>query len=149
MDSIDRSLVNMLQEGIEICERPFAAIARALGTAEPDLTERLARLLADGTLSRFGPMYNAAEMGGAFTLAAMSVPQGDFDCVAGLVNAHSEVAHNYERDHPLNMWFVVAAERPEGVEEVIGEIERETGLRVVNLPKLNEYFLDLRLAVQP
>jgi DNA-binding Lrp family transcriptional regulator len=149
MDDIDRAIVNRLQDGIEVCERPFAAVAQAVGIPEPDLTERLERLLADGTLSRFGPMYNVAEMGGAFTLAAMGVPPGDFDHVAGLVNAHPEVAHNYERDHPLNMWFVVATEHPESVGQVIAEIERETGLQVVNLPKLHEYFLDLRLPVRP
>lgn len=149
MDSLDRAIVDRLQDGIEICEQPFAALATALRITETELAERLERLLTDGTLTRFGPMYNAAEMGGAFTLAALSVPAGDFERIAGLVNAHPEVAHNYERDHALNMWFVVAAERLEGVAQVIGEIERETGLPVLNLPKLDVYFLDLRLPVQP
>ena len=149
MDSLDRTLVERLQDGVEICERPFAPLALALGTTEADIATRLERLLADGTLSRFGPMYDAAEMGGAFTLAAMSVPADAFERVAAVVNAHPEVAHNYERDHALNMWFVVAAERPEDISRVIGEIERETGLRVLDLPKLNEYFLDLRLPVGP
>ncbi len=149
MDSVDRAIVDRLQGGIEICERPFASVAGSLGIAETELTARLARLLGDGTLSRFGPMYNAAELGGAFTLAAMSVPADDFERVAGLVNAHPEVAHNYEREHALNMWFVLATERPEQVTEVIGAIEQETGITVVNLPKLAEYFLDLRFPVQP
>jgi len=149
MDNIDRAIVNRLQDGIEICERPLTPVAQLIGISEAALISRVDRLLADGTLSRFGPMYNVAELGGAFTLAAMSVPAGEFDRVAGLVNAHPEVAHNYERDHALNMWFVVAAERPEGIEDVIGEIERETGYEVLNLPKLTEYFLDLRLPVQP
>jgi len=149
MDSLDRALVEQLQDGIGVCERPFAPLAQALGTTEGDVTARLQRLLDDGTLSRFGPMYDAAAMGGAFTLAAMSVPADAFEQVAAVVNAHPEVAHNYERDHPLNMWFVVAAERPGGIAQVIGEIERETGLRVLDLPKLNEYFLDLRVPVRP
>jgi len=149
MDSVDRAIVDRLQGGIEICERPFASVAGSLGIAETELTARLARLLGDGTLSRFGPMYNAAELGGAFSLAAMSVPADDFERVAGLVNAHPEVAHNYEREHALNMWFVLATERPEQVTEVIGAIEQETGITVVNLPKLAEYFLDLRFPVQP
>ncbi|MBX6369938.1 MAG: Lrp/AsnC family transcriptional regulator, partial [Rhodospirillales bacterium] len=69
-----------------------------------------------------------------------------FEEVAALVNAHPEVAHNYERDDALNMWFVVAAERPERVAEVLGEIARETGLEVLDLPKRTEFFLELRLA---
>jgi siroheme decarboxylase len=148
MDSIDRAIVDRLQDGIEICERPFTSVAQSLGIPEAELISRVDRLLADGTLSRFGPMYNVAALGGAFTLAAMSVPADDFERSAGLVNAHPEVAHNYERDHVLNMWFVVAAERPEGVGQVLREIESETGYEVLVLPKLTEYFLDLRLPVQ-
>jgi DNA-binding Lrp family transcriptional regulator len=147
MDEIDRAVVNRLQHGIEVCERPFAGVAAELGIGEADLVSRLERLLAAGKLSRFGPMYNAAGMGGAFTLAAMSVPAQDFERVAALVNAHPEVAHNYERDHAFNMWFVLACERPDDVARVIASIERETGLAVLDLPKLDEYFLDLRIAV--
>jgi siroheme decarboxylase len=147
MDEFDRAIVNRLQEGIEVCERPFAQIAQSLGIQESEVAERLERLLAEGTLSRFGPMYDAFRMGGAFTLAALSAPPADFERVAGLVNAHPEVAHNYQREHAFNMWFVVAAERPEEVQRVIGEIERETGLGVLDLPKLAEYYLDLRLPV--
>ncbi|MCZ7565375.1 MAG: AsnC family transcriptional regulator [Burkholderiales bacterium] len=147
MDELDRAVVNRLQHGVEVAARPFAPVAAALDVEEDALLARIARLLADGALTRFGPMYDATAMGGAFTLAAMSVPAADFDRVAALVNAHPEVAHNYEREHALNMWFVVACERPEAVARVIADIERETGLAVLDLPKLDEYFLDLRIAV--
>ena len=33
-----------------------------------------------------------------------------------MVNAHPEVAHNYEREHALNMWFVLATERPSEID---------------------------------
>jgi hypothetical protein len=56
------------------------------------------------------------------------------------------VAHNYERTHELNMWFVVATERPERIGGVLREIEAATGLPVLDLPKLEEYFLQLRLS---
>lgn len=149
MDERDRAVVNRLQHGIGVAEHPFAPVAAELGMDERELLARLERLLADGTLSRFGPMYDAAAMGGAFTLAAMRVPAADLDRVAALVNAHPEVAHNYEREHALNMWFVVACERRAEVARVLADIARETGLEVLDLPKLDEYFLDLRLAVQP
>ena len=96
---------------------------------------RLKRLLVDGALTRFGPMYHAERLGGAFTLAAIKVPAEDFERVAGIVNGFPEVAHNYQREHAFNMWFVLATERPERVGEVIGDIERATGLKVHNLPK--------------
>jgi hypothetical protein len=61
------------------------------------------------------------------------------------VNAHPEVAHNYERDHRLNMWFVVAADDVSRIEPLIQAIERETGRPVLNLPREEEYFVQLRL----
>lgn len=145
MDELDRVLVNRLQDGVEVVEHPFAAIAAELAIGEAEVCGRLQRLLDEGILSRFGPMIDAEAIGGAFTLAAMSVPPHDFERVAKLVNAHKEVAHNYRREHRFNMWFVVATEQPERVGSLLGEIERETGYRALNLPKRREYFLRLKL----
>jgi len=146
MDLIDRRLINALQGGFPIAERPYAEVAARLGLEEIQVIARIERLLDEGQLSRFGPMYDAERMGGALTLAAMAVPAERFDEVAALVNAFPAVAHNYERSHELNMWFVLATERPEQIAEVLGAIETATGLPVLDLPKLDEYFLLLRLS---
>jgi len=145
MDDLDRAIVNGLQGGFPLCERPFAAAAQQLGTSEGELIRRIGALLAEGTLTRFGPLYDVEKMGGAFTLCAMRVPAREFKRVAALVNAHPEVAHNYERAHDFNMWFVLAAAAPEALAATIEAIERETGLAVLNLPRREEYFVELRL----
>lgn len=145
LDALDRRIVNRLQDGLPICERPYAAVAEELAIGEEDLLARLRELLDAGVLSRFGPLYHAERLGGALTLAAMAVPEERFDSVAELVNAHPEVAHNYARDHALNMWFVLATERPEAVGRVLAEIERTTGLAVYDMPKIEEFFVGLRL----
>jgi DNA-binding Lrp family transcriptional regulator len=111
------------------------------------LIARLKRLLADGALTRFGPMYHAERLGGALTLAAMQVPESDFGRVADIVNGFPEVAHNYERRHEFNMWFVLATERPGRIGEVIREIEQASGLKVYNLPKQEEFYVGLRFEV--
>lgn len=145
MDAIDRRIINGLQGGLPLCERPYAEAARQLDLSENELIERLGKLLADGVLSRFGPMYHAERLGGALTLAAMAVPAERFDGVTEIVNAFPEVAHNYARDHALNMWFVVATDHPDRIAEVIDAIETETGLTVYNMPKIEEFFVGLRL----
>lgn len=146
MDEPGRRVVNGLQGGFPLCRRPFAAAARTLGMQEKELMGRMEKLLSEGTLTRFGPMYDAERLGGAFTLCAMSVPPADFERVAGLVNAHPEVAHNYERAHRFNMWFVLAAARRTRLAEVIGMIEAETGYAVLDLPREEEYFVELKLS---
>lgn len=145
LDEVDRRIVNALQDGFPICERPFAAAAAPLGLSEEELIDRIERLLADGTLTRFGPLFDVARLGGNFTLAAMQVPAESFDAVAALVNAQDEVAHNYARDHALNMWFVVAAASEAEVQAAIARIEAQSGLPVLAFPKEREFFVDLRL----
>lgn len=145
MDEVDKAIINRLQQGFPISSSPYRQVADQLGIGEEDLLKRLQSLLADGVLSRFGPMYHAEQLGGALTLAAMKVPDERFDEVTAIVNAFPEVAHNYARNHSLNMWFVLATERPEQVQAVIEAIEQQTGLIVYNMPKIQEYYVGLQL----
>jgi DNA-binding Lrp family transcriptional regulator len=145
MDELDRAIVNGLQGGFPLCSRPYEAVADKFNVNEHELLERLKALLADGTLTRFGPMFDAERLGGAFTLCAMSVPAADFERVAGLVNAHPEVAHNYEREHRFNMWFVLATASAAENARMVSLIEKETGYPVLDLPREAEYFVELKL----
>lgn len=144
MDELDRCIINRLQDGLPVCERPYALIARELSITESELVARLEALLNEGLLTRFGPMIHAEALGGGLTLAAMQVPDEDLERVIETVNACPEVAHNYERDHALNLWFVIATEEPEQITAVINRIEQDTGYPVYNFPKQEEYFLNLR-----
>ena len=147
MNTTDRNIINNLQGGFPICERPYAEAAAKLGLSEDELIGRVDSLLENGTLSRFAPMYHAERLGGALTLAAMKIPIQDFDRVAEIVNGFSEVAHNYAREHAFNMWFVLATEKPSRISEVISDIEKATGYSVYNMPKLDEFFVGLRFEV--
>jgi DNA-binding Lrp family transcriptional regulator len=145
LDATDRLLINLLQDGIPLTHSPFARIAQQAAIAEAEVAERIARLREIGAVTRFGPFLDAEAMGGAFCLCAMAVPPERFDEVVTSVNAHPEVAHNYERQHRLNMWFVLACERPEEIADAAARIERETGLKVLRFPKLQEFFIGFRV----
>ncbi len=146
LDETDRAILNRMQDDLPLTSHPYAAVADELGIAESDLLARLSRMKEDRIITRFGPFFDAAAMGGAFCLCAMAVPPKDFETVLTKVNAHPEVAHNYERTHRLNMWFVLATETPEGIGAVADAIERETGIEVLRFPKLQEFFIGFRVA---
>ena len=146
LDEIDRTIINRLQGEFPISERPFAECAKRLNMDESDLLNRITHLIQENVATRFGPMYQIEKLGGAFTLAAMKVPADQFERVAAQVNAFQEVAHNYERNHIFNMWFVLATETPEGIAETIARIESTTGLKVFNMPKEREYFIGARFS---
>ena len=145
MDQIDRDIINGLHGGLAVCERPYLEAAQRLGLEEDELIARLSRMLAQGVLTRVGPLYQIERMGGAFTLAALHAPLEEYEQVAQRVNALPQIAHNYARDHELNMWFVIATETPGEIEQVIERIEQETGCSVFNFPKSREYFVELKL----
>lgn len=149
LDATDALLLRRLHGGFPLGERPYAEVAGELGLTEAEVLARLARLLDDGVLTRFGPLFQIERAGGQFVLAAMQVPEARFEAVAAQVNALPEVAHNYRREHRFNMWFVLACDSPEAARAACERIEALTGLAVFAFPKEREFFVELRLPFEP
>ena len=144
LDDRDRLLLNNVQGDFPLTSRPFRQIGEQLGMSEDEVIARIQRLLDEGALSRFGPVLNAPAMGGARTLAAMSVPPERLEEIAELVNRFDAVSHNYEREHRFNLWFVVSSDDPSEVERVLSTIRQRTGLPLMELPALEEYFVEVK-----
>ncbi|WP_418286138.1 Lrp/AsnC family transcriptional regulator [Halorubrum sp. DTA46] len=161
LSTLDRAIINAFQGGFPVTTRPFEPAAAALRDRGVDVTgselcERVRELDDAGTLSRFGALVNAEEIGGAASLVAMHAPADRFDEIVERLNEFTEVAHNYEREHPhLNVWFVVSvADHPDPdkdgsdrVEEVLAEIEDATGQETYNLPKQREFHVGAKFLV--
>lgn len=147
LDARDARLLERLHGELPLTDRPFADVGAELGMGEEEVLERLRRLYGRGVLTRFGPLVHIERAGGQFVLAALEVPAERFDEVTAIVNALPEVAHNYRREHALNMWFVVAAETPALCDAALQRIGRATGLAVHAFPKQREYFVELKLPV--
>ncbi len=147
LDELEKHLLNDFQDGFPLVERPFAAIASRLGTTEERVMEALRGLQADGMISRVGPVFRPNRIG-ASTLAAMAVPSQRLEQVAALVSAYPEVNHNYEREHEFNLWFVATAPDREHLTGVLEEIRRRTGIPVMDLPMVEDYFINLGFPLQ-
>ena len=145
LTELEREFINNFQGNFPLQERPFKAIAAQLNCSEDELIETARHLKSENLLSRFGPLYDAASLGGGLTLAAIAVPEERYGIVTEMVNAYPEVAHNYRREHTLNMWFVLATETPEEVDNVLRSIEHMTKLKVYNFPKQHEFYIGLWL----
>jgi siroheme decarboxylase len=145
MNESGRQFINQWQGNFPLVAQPFAIVAAELGITDEELISLIRELLEEGFLSRFGPLYDASSMGGSITLAALSVPEDNYEAVAKMVNAMPEVAHNYQREHRLNMWFVIATESADLLQATIDRIEQEVILPVYNFPKLQTFYLGLWL----
>ena len=140
--TLEQRLLNEFQQGMPLTSSPWADIAKQLGVYETTVLETLKRLQTEGVISRVGAVFRPNRIG-ASTLAAIAVPAAELEDVAAIVNEFVEVNHNYEREHRFNLWFVVVAEDEERLQTVIAEIEQRCGYPVLDLPLLNEHFIDL------
>ncbi|MEZ3116118.1 Lrp/AsnC family transcriptional regulator [Halobaculum sp. MBLA0147] len=146
LDETDAALIDDYQSDFPVAEEPFRLVADALGTTEADVLDRVERLRETGVFRRFGAVLNPPVIGSS-TLAAVAAPEDRFDAVAETINDYRQVNHNYRRDHEWNMWFVVTAASRERRDEILAEIEAETGCTVLNLPMLTDYYIDLEFPV--
>ena len=143
----ERRLLDGWQRGFPLTPRPYAAIARELGTTEAEVLAALGRLTAAGVIGRVGAVLRPRALG-ASTLAAMAVPAARLEEVAAIVSRHAGVNHNYEREHELNLWFVAAARDERALAAILADIEARTGLALHRLPMLEDYHVDLGFPLQ-
>ncbi|PIP79834.1 MAG: AsnC family protein [Gammaproteobacteria bacterium CG22_combo_CG10-13_8_21_14_all_40_8] len=147
LNETEKSIINQLQLGIPITHRPFQRCAKQFDLSEQQLIDMIKSLKQRGYISRFGPLFDVEKMGGLFCLCAVAVDESCWEPIAKIINAYPEVAHNYLREHEFNLWFVLACENQNHLDQTIKNIESETGCSVLALPKEREYFVQLFLEV--
>ncbi len=142
LDALDCRLLNEFQHDFPLTPTPYADLARRLDVGEEEVLARLARLQSAGVISRIGAVLRPNTVG-ASTLAAMHVPAHDLERVARLVSSYPEVNHNYEREHEMNLWFVVTAADAARRDCVLAQIEAASGYAVLSFPLEEDYHIDL------
>lgn len=140
-DRLGWRLLNEWQQDFPLCPAPFAELAGKLGVAENVVLRMLEKLRREGQIARVGAVF-APKRIGASTLAAVAVPPEKLSVVTNAINRFPEVNQNYVREHRYNLWFVVTAGSPGRLQAALGAIEQASGLPVLRLPLLNEYFAE-------
>ena len=142
MEDLTEKLLNDFQRNFPLNPMPFEQIAIALNTSTEVVIEKLKELQAKGAVSRVGPVFTPNTVG-VSTLAAMAIPTEKLEEVAEQVNSYEQVNHNYEREHTFNLWFVATADNKDTLQDTLSKIEKQTGYKVLSLPLLKEYHIDL------
>jgi len=142
LSPLERAIVNRFQHGFPRVPRPYAAMGAEVGCSEAQALAAVRALSARGVLQRVGAVVRSGSVG-CSTLAAMRVPTERLAEVAAFVSAIPEVNHNYEREHELNLWFVVAAPDEVRLQAVLDDIAEVTGIEVLDLRLVEAYHIDL------
>jgi DNA-binding Lrp family transcriptional regulator len=149
MDDLDRKLLSRLQTDFPLEGRPFAVLARELGTDELSVMERVRRLWDAGYIRRIGPVIDIRRAGGASVLAAVAAPPERLEEVGRLVGEFEGVSHCYHREGrnvplPFNLWFTVSAGSNAELAERLGAISARIGLPVRSLPMRRQFKINVR-----
>jgi DNA-binding Lrp family transcriptional regulator len=142
LTALELALIDGWQRNFPMCARPYDLIARALGVREDDVLASLARMSSAGLISRVGVTVRP-NTAGASLLAAMQVPPAEVEAVAEIINREPGVNHNYEREHPINLWFVVTARDRQALAHTLQRIRQASGFDILELPLERAYFIDL------
>jgi DNA-binding Lrp family transcriptional regulator len=135
-------LLNDWQHHFPLRSTPFDHIGARYGATGDQVIRTLRLLHAEGAVSRVGAVFNIGA-GGAGLLCAMSVPREDVVDLAARVSREAAVNHNYEREHRLNLWFVVTSGNAQSAAAVADRIAAATGYAVWRLPMRRAFHIDL------
>jgi DNA-binding Lrp family transcriptional regulator len=144
LTKLQKQLCNALQNGLPICERPFAGIAKDLESSEEKILEQTRRLKNAGIIRRIGALLNYRALGMTSTLVAAHVPQQKIQEVAEIVNSLENVSHNYLRTHYYNLWFTLHAQTSKQIDSVLAGLFSRFDIVLHSLPARCVFKLDVR-----
>jgi len=150
MDTIDRQILQELQDHFPLKERPYDHLAERLHIPADELWERVQRMLDEGIIRRIGASVDSRKFGFCSTLAAVSVEPEQVDRAAEVIGRFHEVTHSYLRDDTFNIWFTIIAADDKRIDEILGQIRSSLSLdssKVLNLPVKRLFKLDARFTV--
>ena len=148
LDTLDRQLLEALQDGFPQAPRPWREIGDHVGLPEGEVLRRVRRLADEGIVLAISPVLESARIGlPASTLIGMRVPPDQVDECASVVNREPGVSHNYLRDHDYNLWFTLAAGNDAALRRVVADIAARTGVSphdLLDLPSVRRFKIGVR-----
>jgi DNA-binding Lrp family transcriptional regulator len=140
MTNLQKMILNEIQKGIPLEERPFLVVAKKLNISEKEVIDCINELKEKNYIRRFGALLNVNKVGIVSTLICMKVEKKQLEKVAAIINEYEGVTHNYERDDEYNVWFTLMESSYERLEKNIEEIKERTGVKeILNLSNIKKY----------
>jgi DNA-binding Lrp family transcriptional regulator len=131
----DRNLIKAVEHGLPIASRPYAEIAKKLGTTEQDVISRLQQLMDNGAIKRYGVVVRHKELGyTANGMVVWDIPDDKVEKLGMCIGKYDCVTLSYRRPRRLPDWtynlftMVHGSNRDEVTEKVEG-IVKQCGLQ--------------------
>jgi DNA-binding Lrp family transcriptional regulator len=101
----ERQLITVLQHGLPLVSRPYAAIAKQIGSTEQDVIEHIARMQQRGDIKRFGVVVRHRKLGyQANAMVVWNIPDDRVDELGNCFGKFEFVNLSYRRPRRLPDW---------------------------------------------
>ena len=142
LSTIDRKILNCIQNDIPICQEPFKVLSRQVGIKEEKFIKELARLKDSGIIRNFAARLNHKKLGSISTLIALRIPEEDIESTAKKIIKYQEVTHCYQREGEFNLWTVFICYKKEKQKAFIKRLTKEVGTgNIMNLSTKRQFKL--------
>ncbi len=140
MEALDRKILEIVQDGFPLEERPYAALGRLLGVSEEEAFDSVERLRKSGVIRRLGGVYDSRRLGYISRLCTGVVSEDKLEGFAAAADKIPAITHNYVRSHAYNVWFTVIARSESEIQETVRGLEAETVLHDAHVLSASKMF---------
>lgn len=151
LSDADKRLLNLIQTGVPIVQRPFARLGEQLGLTEAEVIERIQALKRGRIIRQISAIFDTRSIGYASSLVAACCDAAQEETAAAVISAHPGVSHNYKRNHDFNVWFTIAVPPTSrfGLEKTVELLQRLSGVQSMRLlPTLKLYKIGVQLDIE-
>lgn len=140
MEALDRKILEIVQDGFPLEDRPYATLGRLLGVSEEEAFDSVERLRKSGVIRRLGGVYDSHRLGYISRLCTGVVSEDKLEGFAAAVDKIPAITHNYVRSHAYNVWFTVIARSESEIQETVRGLEAETALHDAHVLSASRMF---------
>ncbi len=140
MEALDQKILEIVQDGFPLEERPYAALGRLLGVSEEETFDSVEGLRKSGVIRRLGGVYDSRRLGYISRLCTGVVSEDKLEGFAAAVDKIPAITHNYVRSHAYNVWFTVIARSESEIQETVRGLEAETALHDAHVLSASKMF---------
>ena len=146
--SMKSELLSIIQKKFPLTSRPFAVIAEELGTDEETIIKIISEEKKNKIIRQISPIFDTKRLGYSSSLVSFKVKGEDIDKAVEVINSHPGVSHNYEREHPFNIWFTlaVAPDSKLGLKQTVEILaQKANAMGFIILPTLKLFKISVKL----
>ena len=143
-----KEILLRVQKNFPLIAKPFEAIAKELNIEEQKVISIIQEQKNQKIIRQTSAIFDTKSLGYKSSLVAFEIDEDKIDKAVEIINSHSGVSHNYERNHKFNIWFTMAVSPKSelGLDKTIEILAKLTDANAfIMLPTLKLFKISVKL----